>query len=364
MSESKMLKARCAKTGRFYGLELRKIGFDWKVVNMIDLSKEESDIIMSEVRQPFFETNNNLLACARCGSRRIGNCSCAKNSHPCFKGMKYHFDCIYCDSLEIDYSRSTSKTPYTQWAGMSNIPEAIKDKYGNPQGSQYDLAEDGSFAGYKIVVLNFCSECNFEKPAIALQKKGFEIEEYNELPPVSRLRQSLFGDKTQLWIISDYKPHMSADGEYVQLILDYFNSGHGIYLWGDNDPYYVDANILLLRMFGTTMTGNSLGDQILGIQQQSAKPGIIANHPITTGIVSFYEGITIASVNVKRDLIPLIYGSDEKIVAAYYDMYSKRMLVDGGFTRLYHKWDSAGTDRYVVNAAAWLANIEKFGYNN
>ena len=117
-------------------------------------------------------------------------------------------------------------------------------------------------------------------------------------------------------------------------------------------------------MFGTTMTGNSLGDQILGIQQQSAKPGIIANHPITTGIVSFYEGITIASVNVKRDLIPLIYGSDEKIVAAYYDMYSKRMLVDGGFTRLYHKWDSAGTDRYVVNAAAWLANIEKFGYNN
>ena len=44
-------------------------------------------------------------------------------------------------------------------------------------------------------------------------------------------------------------------------------------------------------------------------------------------------------------------------------IYGRRALVDGGFTRLYHKWDSAGTDRYVVNAAAWLANIERFGYN-
>ena len=57
MSDSKMLKARCTKTGRAYGLELKKFGADWKVVNMIDLSSDEAGIIMSEVRQPFFETN-------------------------------------------------------------------------------------------------------------------------------------------------------------------------------------------------------------------------------------------------------------------------------------------------------------------
>ena len=47
---------------------------------------------------------------------------------------------------------------------------------------------------------------------------------------------------------------------------------------------------------------------------------------------------------------------------AFYDKDGKRALVDGGFTRLWCNWDSAGTDRYIVNAAAWLANIERFGY--
>lgn len=364
MAESKMLKARCTKTGRYYGLELKKIGADWKVVNMIDLSKEEAGIIMSEVRQPFFDTHTTLLPCVKCGNRRVAGCSCSKKLHSCSAEMKYKFDCVYCESLEIDYSRSMSRTPYTKWAGTSNIPEAIKDRYGNPQGSQYDLAEDGSFVGYKIVVLSLCSDSNynFDQPAMALRKKGFTVEEYRALPPIETLRATLSGDKTQLWVISDRLGYMSSD--YIDLIVAYFNSGHGVYIWGDNDPYYVDANLLLTRMFGTEMYGNSYGGQVLGIQNESRGPGIIPNHPITTGIVSFYEGITIAEIDIKQELIPLTYGSNGKIVTAYYDRYSKRALVDGGFTRLFYKWDSAGTDRYVVNAAAWLTNIEKFGYNN
>ena len=90
---------------------------------------------------------------------------------------------------------------------------------------------------------------------------------------------------------------------------------------------------------------------------------IIKNHPITTGIVNFYEGITIATVEPGQELKPLVYGSAYNVVTAYCDKKGRRALVDGGFTRLYYKWDSAGTDRYIVNAAAWLANIEKFGYN-
>ena len=44
MSESKILKARCKKTGRAYGLELKKFDADWKVVNIVDVSKDEADI--------------------------------------------------------------------------------------------------------------------------------------------------------------------------------------------------------------------------------------------------------------------------------------------------------------------------------
>lgn len=254
------------------------------------------------------------------------------------------------------------KSPYTKWAGISNIPEAIKDRYGNLQGSQYDLAQDGSFRGYKIVVLNLCNECDFSQPSVALRKKGFVIIEYKSAPAVRELELSLSGMKTQLWVISDKFPRL--DSSHVRVIANYFEQGHGVYIWGDNDPYYVDANILLSHMFGTEMHGNSLGNSVLGIQKTRKDPGIIQNHPITTGITSFFEGITIAEVDTNQLLIPLMYGSNGLVVTAYYDSNSKRALVDGGFTRLYYKWDSAGTDRYIVNSAAWLANIERFGYQN
>ena len=93
MAESKMLKARCRKTGRLYGLELKKVGSDWKVVNMIDLSAAEYSVIMSEVKQPVFETNNNLIACSKCGNRQVGACSCARKVFQCSNSMKYKFDC-------------------------------------------------------------------------------------------------------------------------------------------------------------------------------------------------------------------------------------------------------------------------------
>jgi hypothetical protein len=48
-------------------------------------------------------------------------------------------------------------------------------------------------------------------------------------------------------------------------------------------------------------------------------------------------------------------------VSAFYDRGGKRAIFDGGFTRLYRQWDTAGTARYVKNAAAWLANYERFG---
>ena len=57
----------------------------------------------------------------------------------------------------------------------------------------------------------------------------------------------------------------------------------------------------------------------------------------------------------------LIVGTQKHVVAAYFDQDGKRAIVDGGFTRLYIKWDTAGTGRYVKNSAAWLANYERFG---
>ncbi len=96
--------------------------------------------------------------------------------------------------------------------------------------------------------------------------------------------------------------------------------------WGDNEPYYADANAVARVLFGTTMLGNVMGDQVVGLQKAKATPGLLPQHLLTTGLEFIYEGITIATIQPNET-----------------------------------KWDTAGTGRYVKNAAAWLVNVERFG---
>lgn len=103
MEKPKFVKAKCKKTGRWYGLSVKQIQGRWKVVDMIDLSDSEAALLASEVKQDSFESNANLIPCSVCGGRRVAGCGCSKNKHQCSKGMKYHFDCLYCNELEIDY---------------------------------------------------------------------------------------------------------------------------------------------------------------------------------------------------------------------------------------------------------------------
>ena len=108
MAEIKFLKAKCSRTNRYYGLEIKKFGLKWKVVNMISLSDDEARLISSEeIKQSEFVTNENLISCIKCGNRTVGGCSCSKGNHPCEKNMDYQFDCIYCSEFKIDYSLPT-----------------------------------------------------------------------------------------------------------------------------------------------------------------------------------------------------------------------------------------------------------------
>ena len=351
----------CAKTGKYFALEVKKTDDAYRVVNMVELSGDEADHIASEIRLKDLRSADNLLPCYRCGSRKVMGCSCARNSK-CAKSTPYRFQCLYCEEMCFDYTGAKGG-PYTQWAGISNIPEAAKDRYGNAQGSQYDLAQDGGFQGYKIVIvqanINDKTRADLGKPIAALTKKGFSVCNYDGVPDVRELSKEL-ENACQFWLLSDSTRQLS-DG-HIDLICDFFHQGYGIYIWGDNYPFFVDANLICQRLFCTEMSGDSRGDQVIGIQAYPGGPGIIPNHLITTGLVNFYEGITVAEVRTTRELLPLIYGSNSKVITAYYEKQQKRAIIDGAFTRLYWKWDNAGTDRYVVNAAAWLANVERFGY--
>jgi len=262
---------------------------------------------------------------------------------------------------------SQAQLPYSKFAGISDIPKTKRDRFGNPEGSDYDLIPDGSMAGYKILFANLyydnpnemLDKNTFINPIRALEKKGFTVDYSKGLP--SNLA-SVINDYCQVWIISNLKPIMTE--REIQILANYYNEGHGLYIWGDNDPFYVDANVMIRKLFNTTMEGNYEGDNVIGIQKNGRGVGIIENHLITTGIVNIYEGITIAHINIRGDLKPLTYSSDGNVVTAYCESQERRILVDGGFTRLWCAWDAAGTSRYIVNAAAWLANLERFGYAN
>lgn len=235
------------------------------------------------------------------------------------------------------------------------------DGHGNASGSQYDLAVDGAFDGQTIAVLHlYAGEgFDFSLPKAALKEKGFSVYRWVNQPPAPKELAKALEKSCQLWIISDSTRKLNA--EHIAVIKKFFDAGHGVYIWGDNEPYYADANAVGEALLGVKMLGNLQGDQTVGLQKEPNKAGVLRRHLLSTGLEFIYEGVTIATVQKNETLTPLIYGSADNLVAGFFDRDGKRAIFDGGFTRLYVKWDTAGTARYVKNAAAWLVNVEKFG---
>lgn len=255
---------------------------------------------------------------------------------------------------------ATGRVKYEEYAAK---PAA--DRFGNAQGNHHDLAVDGAFKGQTVAVLQLYvdSSFDFSLPKAALAEKGFSTYRWiDHAPPADELAKAL-EKSSQLWIIADSNNELTP--AHVAAIKKFFDAGHGVYIWGDNQPYYADANVVAKALFGTGMHGDLRGDNTVGMLTANTKAGgIKPNHLLSTGLEHIYEGITIATLDANyasAGLEPLIYGSAGNLVAAYYDKDGKRAVLDGGFTRLYMKWDTAGTARYVKNAAAWLVNAERFG---
>ena len=243
------------------------------------------------------------------------------------------------------------------------VQQIARDSFGNAQGSQYDLAVDGAFDGQTILIVDFYSNQNgqdFSGPKNAVREKGFSMVRYSEAPTPDELSK-LLAKANQFWLIAscDNKVHLNAN--HHAAIKKFFDAGHGVYLWGDNDPCNADADKLAQILVGARVRGNLPGDQTVTISDGAGKPGVVRDHLLSTGVENVYEGITVATVEPTSQMTPVIYGSAGNLVAAAYESKDKRLLVDGGFTRLSYKWNTAGTGRYIKNAAAWLANYERFG---
>lgn len=241
--------------------------------------------------------------------------------------------------------------------------EPKKDRYGNAQGNQFDLAVDGAFDGQTVVVLHsYTGEgFDFHLPKAALAEKGFSVYRYINVVPSPKELEKALSKANQLWIISGDTRQLTD--AHIAVIKKFFDAGHGLYIWGDNAPYAQDADALSRALFDVEMASSPWdeGQQVIGRQAKPGATGLRGDHLLSTGIEQLYEGHTIAYLPKPTGLTPLIVGSQGHVVTAFFDKDGKRAIVDGGFTRLYLMWDTAGTGRYVKNAAAWLANAERFG---
>ena len=246
----------------------------------------------------------------------------------------------YYNQIAIDES-------YKDMAKMSG---AQKDKFGNLAGNKFDLAMDLGFSGRLIAVLHLYTGegFDFKYPKEALEQKGFEIHRWSGVVPRIDEFRKVLTRACQLWIISHSYSMLQA--EHVEAIKEFFDQGRGVFIWGDNEPYFADANKVAEALFKGKMTGNVPGGVVVKLQVEENKAGLVPTHLISTGIDYLFEGITIATISKNPHLDPLFYGSADNLVAAVYDKYGKRAILDGGFTRLYLNWDTAGTGRYVKNA--------------
>eukprot|EP00299_Pterocystis_sp_00344_P010577 c4757_g1_i1.p1 GENE.c4757_g1_i1~~c4757_g1_i1.p1 ORF type:complete len:207 (+),score=48.60 c4757_g1_i1:737-1357(+) len=196
-----------------------------------------------------------------------------------------------------------------------------------------------------------------DRVAAALKAKGFNFQEISELPSPTELEHRL-SSACQLWVISS--SYNRLERTHLKVIRKFFDDGGGLYLWGDNQPLFAEANFIAHALVGCQLTGDYPGGK--NVEQRPPNrdfgPGFI-RHFVMTGINQIFEGITIAAVTpAPQTIFPIVYGSAGNVVVAGYDQNGKRLLIDGGFTRLYNEWDTAATERYVTNAAVWLVNVD------
>jgi len=257
--------------------------------------------------------------------------------------------------------------PISEFAGQNEIEGADVDANKNAIGSKYDLGQAGGFIGMKVFVINCCQECQFQKAQEALTEMGFTIEYLPVFSKVSSVDGSFDANlhtASQVWIISSSVSGGNLPSACYEKLKDAYFKGKNLYLWGDNHPYFAEANIILNLVLpgkGVQLSGNDPGQKVQLARQVSSGPGFSSKHVIFTGIASLYEGVTIARISKgSSDLSMIMNGSSGYPVTAVLDRVhtSGRLAIDGGFTRLCHNWDNAGSSRFVKNIAAWLAAID------
>jgi uncharacterized protein YegL len=242
---------------------------------------------------------------------------------------------------------------------MARIAEGF-DQFGNPEGRAFDLGggDEDRVRGERIL-LYICKVSDgvyAEKEMRTLMaERGLQLD-VRHAPARGKcpLDAKSLSSYTQLWYLSGDKRTLSD--QQVQMIVNYVRSGNGLAIWADNEPFYVDANLLARALTGSSFSGNRPGDKVM-VPGPPDTAGRFVEHQLTQGVNNLYEGITICTIAPVPGITTLGKSHDGQYCLGCFEQEGQRVVLDAGFTKLYTAFyhRSAGLGRYLSNIAFWLA---------
>lgn len=298
-------------------------------------------------------------------------------------------------------------------------PVRTYDRFGNPIGSDVGLGKDGEFKDKRLLFWSGYENAGkiFFGPTNPLWK-AWERQGFTVIVRFGQFRTEWLRDIDQLWILSTGRselplgvppetvvaavdllpvseiPSGFTAAEYkfiVQATLDmslsrvhpfdertyreiekFIQSGKGVCLLSDDDPFLVESNELAKRLYGVTVKGNYIADKIAYVRDHDLTPADIrkfggqyevADHPLLTGVNFLYEGITISNVEKSHKLEVALKASDGQPLIAVSKVPGQKVVIDCAFTQFCHGptertsyiLKSAGAVRLAQNIATYLA---------
>jgi hypothetical protein len=289
-----------------------------------------------------------------------------------------------------------------------SIPPVRKyDQFGNPIGPDVGLSRDGQFKGKKLLFWSGYENTGkvFFGPTNPLWK-AWERQGFTVIVKFGVFRTEWLSDIDQLWILStgrfelplgvpaeavvaavDFLPvseipsgFTAAEYKFiVQATLDmslsrvhplneqayraiekFVQSGKGLCLLSDDDPFVVESNELAKRLYGVAVKGNYIADKIAYVRERKLTAAEIRKFK---GVNFLYEGITISNVGISDKLEVALKASDGQPLIAVSKIPGQRVVIDCAFTQFCHGptertsyiLKSAGAVRLAQNIAAYLA---------
>ncbi|ORX59905.1 hypothetical protein BCR36DRAFT_408277 [Piromyces finnis] len=341
------------------------------------------------------------------------------------------------DNTELQESIENTLMDYIEWIGNNNTMKLeninnMKIYSRNPEIEPYF---DGMFKGFKILVVilylggyeyngkirdqNITIQQFYSGTGMALKRKGFEYklvfsygDAINELTKSEENRCPYI----ETWVFCSSGdgslPDIAIDKDnnkiipFFECITSFNNNGGGLLLFCDNEPYTLEANILLseylkfeneyghnvkpqFSMKGNYNQPDFEKKNITSLEPNDTrkngrfKSDVMLPSPgkckdrmsLRTGLIKFNEGITLSYAEFTGDsktyspFTPFAYLSDEsneRPFILYYDPKMKNptinqgpIVIHGGFTSAFYDFTFDGTGRLVISIACWLVRYEE-----